>query len=99
MAVTVPASTSLWDGVLEMTKSAQSKGADPLMWAVELSSSLLSAGVSMPSTKVAELLVSHICWSNNVPIAWKFLEKALSIRIVPPMLVLALLSNRFHSCR
>ncbi|XP_023738401.1 mediator of RNA polymerase II transcription subunit 33A [Lactuca sativa] len=94
MAVTVPASTSLWDGVLEMTKSAQSKGADPLMWAVELSSSLLSAGVSMPSTKVAELLVSHICWSNNVPIAWKFLEKALSIRIVPPMLVLALLSNR-----
>ncbi|KAL4558798.1 hypothetical protein LXL04_037000 [Taraxacum kok-saghyz] len=94
MAVTVPASTNTWDGVIEMTKSAQSKGADPLMWAVELSSSLLSAGVSMPSTKVAELLVSHICWSNNVPIAWKFLEKALSIRIVPPMLVLALLSNR-----
>ncbi|KAI3506728.1 hypothetical protein L1887_21291 [Cichorium endivia] len=94
MAVTVPASTSMWDGVMEMTKSAQSKSADPLMWAVELSSMLLSAGVSMPSTKVAELLVSHICWSNNVPIAWKFLEKALSIRIVPPMLVLALLSNR-----
>ncbi|KAI3805972.1 hypothetical protein L1987_21860 [Smallanthus sonchifolius] len=94
MAVTVPASTSMWDGVMEMTKSAQNKCADPLMWAVELSSTLLSAGVSMPSTKVAELLVSHICWSNNVPIAWKFLEKALSIRVVPPMLVLALLSNR-----
>ncbi|KAD2236682.1 hypothetical protein E3N88_41584 [Mikania micrantha] len=94
MAVTVPASTSMWDRVLEMTKSAQSKGVDPLMWALELSSTLLSAGVSMPSTKVAELLVSHICWSNNVPIAWKFLEKALSIRVVPPMLVLALLSSR-----
>ncbi|KAL8224874.1 hypothetical protein R6Q57_017431 [Mikania cordata] len=94
MAVTVPASMSMWDRVLEMTKSAQSKGVDPLMWALELSSTLLSAGVSMPSTKVAELLVSHICWSNNVPIAWKFLEKALSIRVVPPMLVLALLSSR-----
>ncbi|KAJ0699236.1 putative mediator of RNA polymerase II transcription subunit 33A/B [Helianthus annuus] len=94
MAVTVPATTNMWDGVLEMTKSAQIKGVDPLMWAVELSSTLLSAGVSMPSTKVAELLVSHICWSNNVPIAWKFLEKALSIRVVPPMLVLVLLSNR-----
>lgn len=95
MAVTLPAvSTSMWDGVMEMIKSAQNKGVDPLMWAVELSSTLLSAGVSMPSIEVAELLVSHICWSNNVPIAWKFLEKALSIRIVPPMLVLALLSNR-----
>ncbi|XP_076901146.1 mediator of RNA polymerase II transcription subunit 33A-like [Bidens hawaiensis] len=94
MAVTVPATTTLYDGVMEMTKSAQSKNADPLMWAVELSSSLLSAGVSMPSTTVAELLVEHICWANNVPIAWKFLEKALSIRVVPPMFVLALLSNR-----
>ncbi|XP_024981097.1 mediator of RNA polymerase II transcription subunit 33A-like [Cynara cardunculus var. scolymus] len=94
MAVTIPVSTNMWDGVMEMIKSAQNKGVDPLMWAVELSSTLLSAGVSMPSTEVAELLVSHICWSNNVPIAWKFLEKALSIRIVPPMLVLALLSNR-----
>lgn len=94
MAVTAPVSTSVWDGVMEMTISAQNKGSDPLMWAVELSSTLLSAGVSVPSTMFAELLVSHICWSNNVPIAWKFLEKALSIRIVPPMLVLALLSIR-----
>lgn len=81
-----------------MTKSAQTKGVDPLMWALELSSTLLSAGETMPSTKVAELLVNHICWSNNVPIAWKFLEKALSIRVAPPMLVLALLSNRFCNC-
>ncbi|KAI7725526.1 hypothetical protein M8C21_033227, partial [Ambrosia artemisiifolia] len=89
----------MWDRVLEMTKSAQNKGVDPLMWSLELSSTLLSAGVSMPSTKVAELLVSHICWDNNVPIAWKFLEKALSIRVVPPMLVLALLSNRVIQSR
>ena len=98
MAVTVPVNANMWDGVTEMIKSAQNRGVDPLMWAVELSSTLLSAGVSMPSIEVAELLVSHICWSNNVPIAWKFLEKALSIRIVPPMLVLALLSNRFYLC-
>ncbi|KAI3449600.1 hypothetical protein Pfo_006265 [Paulownia fortunei] len=84
----------LWDGVLELTKAAQERGTDPLMWAMQLSSSLTAAGVSMPSVEVAELLVSHICWSNNLPIAWKFLEKALTIRIVPPMLVLALLSTR-----
>ncbi|XP_047979918.1 mediator of RNA polymerase II transcription subunit 33A-like [Salvia hispanica] len=84
----------LWDGVLELTKSAQERATDPLMWAMQLSASLTTAGVSMPSVELAELLVSHICWSNNHPIAWKFLEKALTIRIVPPMLVLALLSTR-----
>ncbi|KAJ9543363.1 hypothetical protein OSB04_023070 [Centaurea solstitialis] len=94
MAVTVPVSSDLWEGVTEMMKSAQNRGVDPLMFAVELSSTLLSENVSMPSIEVAELIVDHICWSNNVPIAWKFLEKALSIRIVPPMLVLAILSNR-----
>nr|XP_043635788.1 mediator of RNA polymerase II transcription subunit 33A-like [Erigeron canadensis] len=85
---------NIWKEVIEFTKSAQIKGSDPLIWAVELSSSLLSAGVSMPSIRFAELFVNHICWSNNLPIAWKFLDKALSIRVVPPMLVLAHLSNR-----
>ncbi|XP_042015878.1 mediator of RNA polymerase II transcription subunit 33A-like isoform X2 [Salvia splendens] len=84
----------LWDGVLELTKAAQVSGTDPLMWTMQLSATLTSAGVSMPSVELADLLVSHICWSNNHPIAWKFLEKALTIRIVPPMLVLALLSTR-----
>ncbi|GFP97862.1 mediator of RNA polymerase ii transcription subunit 33a [Phtheirospermum japonicum] len=84
----------LWDGVLELTMAAQERGTDPLIWATELSSSLTAAGVSMPSVEVAELLVSHICWSNNIPIAWKFLEKALILRIVPPLFVLALLSTR-----
>ncbi|KAL4588205.1 hypothetical protein LXL04_001087 [Taraxacum kok-saghyz] len=95
MTATLPPTTnmSLWEGLMEMTKSAQNKGTDPLMWADQLSSSLSSAGIAMPSTEVAELLVSHICWSNNLPIAWKYLEKALTLRIAPPLLVLALLSN------
>ncbi|CAN0892637.1 Mediator of RNA polymerase II transcription subunit 33B [Linum grandiflorum] len=85
---------SLWDSVLQLTKSAQEKNADPLHWAIKLSSSLASAGVALPSADIADLLVSHICFDNHVPIAWKFLEKALSVKIVPPMLVLALLSTR-----
>ncbi|XP_051141663.1 mediator of RNA polymerase II transcription subunit 33B-like [Andrographis paniculata] len=80
--------------VLELTKAAQASGADPLMWSMQLSSTLTAAGVSMPSVEVADLIVSHICWSNNVPIAWKFLEKALTLRIAPPLLVLAHLSAR-----
>ncbi|PSS06398.1 Mediator of RNA polymerase II transcription subunit 33A like [Actinidia chinensis var. chinensis] len=100
MAVSVQ--RTLWDGVIEMTKSAQERGGDPVLWTIQLSSALSAAGVPIPSTELAELLVSQICWSNNVPIAWKFLEKALMMKIVPPMHVLALLSvsvipsRRFH---
>ncbi|KAH7522398.1 hypothetical protein FEM48_Zijuj07G0134100 [Ziziphus jujuba var. spinosa] len=92
MAVSIR--TSLWDSVMELTKVAQQKGSDPLLWAVQLSSNLSSAGVSLPSVELANVLVSYICWDNNVPIAWKFLDKALMLKIVPPMLVLALLSSR-----
>ncbi|PSR94800.1 Mediator of RNA polymerase II transcription subunit 33A like [Actinidia chinensis var. chinensis] len=92
MAVTIPQTP--WDGVLELTKSSQERGIDPLTWAIQVSSSLSSAGVPLPSPELAEFLVSHICWENNVPITWKFLEKALTMKIVPPMLVLALLSTR-----
>ncbi|KAE9460513.1 hypothetical protein C3L33_07516, partial [Rhododendron williamsianum] len=90
MAATVH--RSIWDGVTELTKSAQERGGDPLAWAIQLSSALNSAGVSLPSTELADLLVSHICWTNNVPIAWKFLDNALTMKIVPPFHVLALLS-------
>lgn len=99
MVSSVQTQSNLWDGVMELTKSAQQKGTDPLMWAIQLSSNLNSAGLSMPSTDVANLLVSHICWANNVPIAWKFLEKALTLRVVPPMFVLALLSTRVIPAR
>ncbi|KAF8394464.1 hypothetical protein HHK36_020672 [Tetracentron sinense] len=92
MAVSVQ--TSMWDNVLELTKGAQDKGCDPLIWAIQLSSNLNSVGVSLPSTELAHLLISHICWGNNVPIAWKFLEKALTVKLAPPMLVIALLASR-----
>ncbi|KAM6558598.1 hypothetical protein CsatA_027837 [Cannabis sativa] len=95
MAVSVQKPTShLWDTVLEITKSAQERNIDPQLWATQMSSNLNSAGVPLPSVELAHLLVSHICWANHVPITWKFLEKALTAMIVPPILVLALLSAR-----
>jgi len=80
-----------------MTKAAQLKGSDPLLWAVQMYSNLNSAGEALPSVELAHFLVSYICWDNNVPILWKFLEKALALQIVPPVLLLALLSVRSFS--
>ncbi|WOG94804.1 hypothetical protein DCAR_0314101 [Daucus carota subsp. sativus] len=90
---------TIWASVIELTKLAQHKLTDPLTWAVQLSSSLSSAGVSLPSIEAAKLIVDYICWENSVPITWKFLEMALSMKILPPMLVLALLSVRVVPCR
>ncbi|KAJ4968446.1 hypothetical protein NE237_015147 [Protea cynaroides] len=99
VSVVTQRETTLWDSVAELTEVAQDKGGDPLFWAIQVSSNLNSLGVSLPSTEVAYLLISHICWENNVPITWKFLEKALAMKIVPPLLVLALLSRRVIPCR
>ncbi|KAL7144625.1 hypothetical protein ABFS83_07G024900 [Erythranthe nasuta] len=94
--------SSIWESIIGQTKVAQSKGSDPMMWSVQISTELRSLGISLPCVELGKHLVSHICWQNNVPIAWKFLEKALSLKIVPPFLVLALLSLRViphrHSC-
>lgn len=84
----------VWDSVLELTKSAQEKKSDSMLWAIQLGSTLNSAGLTLPSVELSHLLISHICWNNNNPIAWKFLEKALALNFVPPMLILALLSTR-----
>ncbi|KAM3358021.1 mediator of RNA polymerase II transcription subunit 33A isoform X1 [Capsicum galapagoense] len=90
----VPMQCSLWESVLELTKVSQEKGGDPLVWAIQVSSCLSSSGVSLPSLELANFLVSHICWENNLPIAWKFLEKALVLKIVSPIIVFPLLSSR-----
>ncbi|KAJ8748342.1 hypothetical protein K2173_002979 [Erythroxylum novogranatense] len=92
--MSVSAQPSLWDSVLELTKSAQEKTVDPLLWAAHVSSALNSAGVELPSTELAHFLVSHTCFDNHSPVMWKLLEKALTVKIAPPSLVLALLSAR-----
>ncbi|KAI5447317.1 mediator of RNA polymerase II transcription subunit 33A [Lathyrus oleraceus] len=83
----------------ELTKEAQRKGSDPFVWAIQMYSSLSSSGESLPSSELAEFLVSYICWDNNVPIIWKFLDMALIHNMVPPMFLLALLSVRVIPCR
>nr|XP_029143291.1 mediator of RNA polymerase II transcription subunit 33A isoform X2 [Arachis hypogaea] len=94
----VPAQTSatdqpsLWDAVLRHTELAQQRNSDPNLWASELAAMLRSSTVILPSVELAHHLVSHFFWKNHCPTAWKFLERAISLNIVPPLLLLALLS-------
>uniref|UniRef100_A0A6N2NEA8 Mediator of RNA polymerase II transcription subunit 33A n=1 Tax=Salix viminalis TaxID=40686 RepID=A0A6N2NEA8_SALVM len=53
------ASCTVWDSVLELTKSAQVKNCDPQLWAIQLSSNLNTAGVDLPSVELAHLVVPN----------------------------------------
>ncbi|KAJ0258066.1 Mediator of RNA polymerase II transcription subunit 33B [Hirschfeldia incana] len=85
---------SMWESITSLVRLAQEKNVDPVHWALELRSTLSAGGISLPSPELAHLLVSHIFWENHTPLSWKLLEKAISLSIVPPLLVLALLSHR-----
>ncbi|CAH8320369.1 unnamed protein product [Eruca vesicaria subsp. sativa] len=90
----LPAQRTVWDErVIELTKMAQEQCLDAHLWASHLSSTL-KPFVKFPSTELAEILVSYICWDNSVPILWKFLEKAMALSLVSPLVVLALLAQR-----
>lgn len=90
----VPGRRTVWDCVIELTKMAQENCVDPRLWASQLSSNLKFFAVELPSTELAEVIVSYICWDNNVPIVWKFLERAMALKLVSPLVVLALLADR-----
>ncbi|KAI4342777.1 hypothetical protein MLD38_027361 [Melastoma candidum] len=96
-----PATGAVWDGVAEATGVAQEKGTaeDPLPWAIEVTSMLGSASVGLPSPLLAQVLVDRIFGDNDVPVMWKLLDKALVAGIVPPLLVVALLSSRIIPSR
>ncbi|XP_057816727.2 mediator of RNA polymerase II transcription subunit 33A isoform X2 [Cryptomeria japonica] len=80
--------------VVEVTRVCQEQRDTPLLWAVEVSKCLRGAAVSMPSVELGHLLISHLCWSNNGPILWKYIDQAMSSSMTPSLLILALLTSR-----
>ncbi|XP_017418682.1 mediator of RNA polymerase II transcription subunit 33B [Vigna angularis] len=91
----VPAQTSeadAWDAVLRQTKLAVESNTDPYAWAFDIRSTLHSSAIAIPSTELAHRLVSHFFWDNYSAAAWKLLHTSLSLDIIPPSLLVALLS-------
>jgi hypothetical protein len=80
--------------VLELTKLLQEQGDPPFLWAVEVGKCLLGAGLQAPSVELGQLLISHLCWSNNGPMLWKYIEQAMGTRLLNSLHILALLTSR-----
>uniref|UniRef100_A0A7N0T3L3 Reduced epidermal fluorescence 4 n=2 Tax=Kalanchoe fedtschenkoi TaxID=63787 RepID=A0A7N0T3L3_KALFE len=85
---------AVWNSVLEITKSAQENNVNPPAWAARVASVLNSNGLTLPSVDLAHVLVSHIFWDNHVPSTWKFLESAVTAKIIHPVILFALLPSR-----
>lgn len=95
LTMAIPAQTSeadAWDAVLRQTKLAVETSADPYAWAFDVRSTLHSSAIAIPSVELAHRLVSHFFWDNYSAAAWKLLHTALSLDIIPPSLLIALLS-------
>ncbi|RDX87669.1 Mediator of RNA polymerase II transcription subunit 33A, partial [Mucuna pruriens] len=91
----VPAQASevdAWDEVLRQTKLAAETNSDPNVWAFQVTSTLRSSAISLPSAELAHRLVSHFFWDNHSAAAWKLLHTAMSLNILPYSLLIALLS-------
>ncbi|CAJ1906114.1 unnamed protein product [Sphenostylis stenocarpa] len=93
----VPAQTSevdAWDEVLRQTMLALEANADPYAWAFDVSLTLRSSAIAIPSIELAHRLVSLFFWDNHSAAAWKLLRTALSLDMIPGSLLIALLSAK-----
>lgn len=82
--------------VMETLKGCQERKEPPLIWALQVSKCVGTAGLELPSPELGEVLVSNLCFASaSNPSLWKFLEQALSSRLCSSLHVLSLLSSRF----
>ncbi|KAH9737118.1 hypothetical protein KPL71_018339 [Citrus sinensis] len=78
--------------VIETAKRCQQRHDSPVMWAVEMTRCLKSGPGSV--VELGEVLVSYLCFQNNHPSLWKFLDYALTSNLLSPIHILSLLTSR-----
>ncbi|KAK2656195.1 hypothetical protein Ddye_009247 [Dipteronia dyeriana] len=79
--------------VIETVKRCQERQESPVKWALELGKC-----TSSPA-ELGQLLVTHLCFNNNHPSLWKFLDYALHSHLLSPLHILSLLTQRLIPIR
>ena len=96
MAMAASSSQQQWEEkVLKLTKLLEEQRDPPFLWAVEVGKCLMGAGLQLPSVELGQLLISHLCWSNNGPMLWKYIEQAMETQLLSSLHILALLTSRY----
>ncbi|KAF3320361.1 mediator of RNA polymerase II transcription subunit 33A-like protein [Carex littledalei] len=75
-------------------KASEVHSKAPLLRSLELSRRLQERGISLPNPNLAEILVSNLCFSQHTPCLWKLLDQAMASRLVAPLQILALLTQK-----
>ncbi|KAF3327945.1 mediator of RNA polymerase II transcription subunit 33A-like isoform X3 [Carex littledalei] len=75
-------------------KASEVHSKTPLLRSLELSRRLQERGISFPNPNLAEILVSNLCFSQHTPSLWKLLDQAMASRLVDPLQILALLTQK-----
>ncbi|XP_078177877.1 mediator of RNA polymerase II transcription subunit 33A-like isoform X2 [Carex rostrata] len=75
-------------------KASEVHSKAPLLRSLELSRRLQERGISFPNPNLAEILVSNLCFSQHTPCLWKLLDQAMASRLVSPLQILALLTQK-----
>ncbi|KAJ3676638.1 hypothetical protein LUZ60_004050 [Juncus effusus] len=75
-------------------KASEMHSETPLLRSIELARRLQQKGLSLPNPNLAEILVSHLCFSQNTPSLWKLLDQAMASRLISPLQTLALLTQK-----
>ncbi|OUZ99644.1 hypothetical protein BVC80_9061g77 [Macleaya cordata] len=88
-------STRFEDRILETVKWCQERKDPPLIWGMEVSKCVKEAGLGVPSTELGQVLVSNLCFTNNNPSLWKFIDQAISSGLLSSIQILSLLSSRY----
>ncbi|XP_026413117.1 mediator of RNA polymerase II transcription subunit 33A-like [Papaver somniferum] len=86
--------TRFEDKVLETVKWCQERKDPLLVWGMEVSKCVKEAGLVLPSTELGQILVSNLCFTNNNPSLWKFIDQAMSSGILSSIQILSLLTTR-----
>ncbi|KAJ9185518.1 hypothetical protein P3X46_005145 [Hevea brasiliensis] len=94
MAMEIMRDRGMEETILETIKTCQQRQEAPLLWAMEVGKCLVSLGMRLPSPELGHVLVPYLCFNNNHPSLWKFLQQALSSRLLYPIHILSLLSAR-----
>lgn len=78
-------------------KASEVHSEAPLLRSLELSRRLQERGISLPNPNLAQILVSNLCFSHHTPCLWKLLDQAMASRLVAPLQILALLTQKYFT--
>ena len=80
--------------VMQTVKWCEERKESPTVWATEVGKWAMG---ETPSPELGQVLVSLLCFQNNTPSLWKFLERAMSSGLLSSLQILSLLSGRSFS--